>query len=57
MDIKGKPDRLPDGTPCYQGFCNMVSKLLMITKTTIVKSAYIYFTKFFAESIFFIFVE
>ena len=24
MDIKGKPDRLPDGTPCYQGFCNMV---------------------------------
>ncbi len=19
----GRPDRLPDGTPCYQGFCNM----------------------------------
>lgn len=22
-DVHGRPDRLPDGTPCYQGFCNM----------------------------------
>lgn len=29
MDTRGKPDRLPDGTPCYQGFCNMVIGLLL----------------------------
>jgi len=23
MDARGRADRLPDGTPCYQGFCNM----------------------------------
>lgn len=23
IDARGRADRLPDGTPCYQGFCNM----------------------------------
>lgn len=25
-DNMNRADRLPDGTPCYQGFCNMVSE-------------------------------